>query len=246
MMTIAPSVQAADLRVDFKELAHLVRAVVGSGKVRLHNAPGGLFDPGALITVGSLQKKLDLPVQSFSLAGGQYAFYVNDLNSKSIAVTPVAGAIRLTMMFEADGTEVVGGCVGGNCTLENVLPVVEWVEPGISVDFVPIRFNGSVSLAVKRVELLGTLTPRCRTDISYLAGTTCRNIALPQARKRLAALKAVVDGAMKKANDPEMQAHIANGLKPYLTLGPAGEVQVASVVVDAKGVLLSFRFAAVQ
>jgi hypothetical protein len=243
---LAPAAQAADLRIDFRELAHVVRAFVGNGKMRLHNAPGGLFDPGALVTLGNLQKNFDLPVQSFPLAGGQYTFYINDLNSSAVTVSAVAGAVRLTVLFEADGTEIVGGCVGGNCTLENVLPEIEWKDPGVTVDFVPIPHNGSVSLNIKRVEVLGQLTPRCRSDISFFAATTCRNVALPQARKRIASLGTYVDAAIKKVNDGEFKQHIATGLKRYLALGPTGEVQVANVAVDPKGVLLSFRFAAVQ
>ena len=242
----ASSGRAADLRVDFVELARVVQALVGNATVRLHNAPGGLFEPGANVTVASFQKLIPIKVASFDLQGSTYAFYVNDLSSTEVRATAANGALRLTIKFEDEGPEIIGGCLAGSCLFENALPNIEWSDPGITVDMVPVRFNGSVSLNLKRVELLGTLTPVCKTDIGIIAANTCRLIALPRARQKIALLRGQIDDGMKKVNEGDMQQHLADQLKPRLSLGTLGEVQISNVAVDPEGIIVSFRLGSAQ
>jgi len=248
LLASASGGQAAELRIEFAELAKIAQVLLADAKIRIHNAPGGmlggLFNQGAQLSLSSLQiqKNLEFKPTRISLLNSIYELYLNEINSSEVRVTPQGGGLRLTVRFKIEGPAVIGDCVEGPCTFENVLPVIEWVNAGVAADLAPIRYNGGVSLQIRKVELLGQLTPRCKSDVGFFALNACRSIAVPQARKKIAELPAQVDLQVKKFNDPDSQAKIAEALKPRLTLGPIGEVQITNVVVDAKGIVASFRF----
>jgi hypothetical protein len=236
----------AELRIDFTELARIAQVLLGDAKIRIHNVPGmlgGLFDQGATFTVGSIQKQLEFKPFRFNLLESIYELYVNELNSSEVRISPSGGALRLTIRFQLDQPAVIGACVEGPCTFANALPVVVWSNAGIAADLVPVRYNGGVSLQIRRVELMGLLEPRCRSDVGFFALNTCRTLAVPQARRKIAQLPAQIDAQVKRFNEPDIQQQIADSVKPKLSLGPVGEVQISNVVVDARGIIVTFRFA---
>ena len=70
---------------------------------------------------------------------------------------------------------------------------------------------------------------------------------MPSARRKIQTLQGEINGVLKsRVNDPGMQAGLAGSLKKYLVLGPAGEVQISSLAVDAKGIVVSFKLAGQQ
>ena len=117
-LTAAPlPTSAAELRITLTELANVVQAVMGDAKLHLDNAPGGVFSgaSGSTWTIAGKETAIPLAPKSFALLGSTYAYYVDDLNSKSIAVTAAPSAVRLTLIFEDKAAELTGGCVAGDC-----------------------------------------------------------------------------------------------------------------------------------
>lgn len=237
----APS-RAADLRVDFSELARLVQSIAGTAKIRLNNAPAGglmeIFNPGSSITIGNTTLPIPLEASTFSVPPFlAVSYYVKDVNSTAVTVVARSGAVRISVQFESDGPELVGDCVSGLCT-DAIMPTVEWMAPTVHIDLVPVAVNGSIALGVKAVEIGGQLQAACPPGSSSLCRAT-----LGAANRAIGRVRAELPGKLKdKLNAPELQQKLADGLKPYLTLGPAGEVRVSSVAVDAKGIVVSFRF----
>ena len=79
---------AAELRIEFKELAAIAQQALGGATLRLHNAPAsGLLDfsQGSYVAIGSTQVPIAVPARTFPIAGGTYAYYVNDINSTAVA-----------------------------------------------------------------------------------------------------------------------------------------------------------------
>lgn len=241
LAAIAP-VQAADLRVDFSELARLVQAIAGNAKIRLNNAPAGglmeLFNPGSSVTLGTTTLPVPLEVSTFSVPPFlTVSYYVKDINSTAVTITPRPGAVRISVQFESEGPELIGDCISGLCS-DAIMPAVEWLAPSVHIDLVPVGVNGSIALGVRSVEIGGQLQAACPPGSSGLCRTT-----LGAANRAIARVRADLPGKLKdKMNAPELQQKLAEGLKPYLSLGPAGEVRVSNVAVDAKGIVVSFRF----
>lgn len=238
-------VAAAELRVSFAELAGVVQKIVGDGKIYLNNAPGGLLQlvgTSSSVTLGNQLLPVPVPVKSFQILGSSYAYYISDVTSTAIRVTPVSGALRLTVEFESEGPELVGGCISGGCGLADVLPDIEWGRPQVHIDLFPVRFNGSVSLQVRSVEIAGSLEPVCRSSSGVIAQSTCQ-IARPAAQRTIQTVRKDLNAILKeRVNDPSIQQSLADSLKRYLVLGPAGEVAITNVSVDAKGVVVAFQF----
>lgn len=238
--------EAAELRIDFAELAKIAQKLLVGAKIRIHNAPGGLmgglFNEGASLSLGSVQKQLEFKPFRFNLLESIYELYVNEVNSSEFRVAPVGGALRLTVRFQIEGPAVIGACVEGPCTFAGAIPDILWTNSGLTADLVPVRYNGGVSLQIKRVQLLGVLEPRCKAGAGFLLLNTCRTLAVPQARRKIAMLPSQIDEQVKRFNEADIQKQIADGMKPSLSLGPVGEVQISNVVVDASGVVVSFRF----
>lgn len=72
----AGPVSAAELRIEFRELAAIAQQALGGATLRLHNAPAsGLLDfsQGSYVAIGSTQVPVDVPVRTFPIAGGTYA-----------------------------------------------------------------------------------------------------------------------------------------------------------------------------
>ena len=64
------------------------------------------------------------------------------------------------------------------------------------------------------------------------------------AKRTIANLKPDIAAKLKaKVNDPATQAAVAEGLKPYLAVGPAGAIAITDVRNDAKSVIVVFQFA---
>ena len=122
------------------------------------------------------------------------------------------------------------------------MPQIGWRDGTVMVDVAPVQSGTSLTLQVKRVSIGGALTPRC-TGASSIATSACR-LALGWANKTITKLKPEIAAAMTaKVNAAETQAKIADGLKKYLTIGPASELAVTSVKSDSASVTIAFRLA---
>lgn len=246
---LAWPVHAAELRVSFAELARVVSAVLADAKLHLHNKPAGFLELGSTgsnLTIAGKQIPLEVKPQSFPLLGSTYAYYINDLNSTSFRVVPVAGALRLELTFEDKGTDLVGGCIEGGCTFVDALPIVEWSKPKVVIELVPVQFAGGLALNVRKAEIGGTLKPACRSSIGVISASLC-SIGLPKARQTIANIRGTIDGIVKqKVNQPSTQQNFATALKPYLKVGPAGDVAIAQITTDSRGLVVSFQLASGQ
>lgn len=242
LSTMSDRAAAADLRVSYAELASVVQTVVGGAKIHLDNKPGGILSFGAssYVSLGSQQVAIPLPAKSFQVLGSTYAYYVSDINSQSVRASAVTGAVRLTVSFESDGSEMVSGCVQGSCAFEEALPNIEWSQPAIAIDVVPVAYNGSVALKVVNVEFGGTLRAVCQDSADFFLAGACE-AGLSWANRSIAKLKPELAAQIKdKMNAPELQQSIANDLKKYLTIGSAGSVSISKVSAGDSSVTITF------
>jgi hypothetical protein len=237
---------AADLRIEFKEMAAIAQQALGGATLRLHNAPAtGLIDfsQGSYVAIGSTQVPISIPARTFPIAGGNYAYYLNDINSTGVSFEPVAGAVRLTLRFESENPELVGRCRSGICAPLNALPRIEWTDASVAIDLAPVGVGDSVSLEAKAVKVGGTFAPACSPSAALISGEICRAV-LAKARQAIAKFRGDLDGMLREqVNKPEIQAKIAGELKKRLVLGPAGELRIRSVGVGDSSVTISFCLA---
>jgi hypothetical protein len=233
---------AAELRITLAELAGVVQTVMGSSKLHLNTKPAGFFSPssGSSWTIAGKETQIPLAPKSFPLLGSTYAYYVEDLNSKSIAVSAVPSAVRLALVFDDKAAELKGGCVTGECGFANALPKIVWKNGTVTIDVIPIRLGSSITLQVKDVTIGGVLTAKCGGAGIFNDGAC--SVALTFARKTIANLKGDMAAMLKaKVNDAATQKAVAEGLKKYLAVGPAGEIAITDVTSDAKSVRIAFQ-----
>ena len=240
---LAVTADAADLKITFTELTRLLQSIAGGAKIYLNNVPGGLFANQSFVQITSTQQyPISVPVKSFDILGSKYGYFVSDVASTAVRVSPVPGALRLTVSFESDGPEAVAACLAGACQLASVLPDIQWDNATVNIDFVPIKFAGSLSLEVKSVSTGGTTRAVCKDTADFLARQAC-NLGLPFATRSINQLKAELPNIIKQAaNQQAIQQQLAEGLKRYLTLGQAGEVAISNVSVDPKTLTVNFQF----
>ena len=235
---------AAELRIDFRELASLASGILSGAKIRLHVGSGGVLDfaAGSSVTIGGIERPIPTPVRSFEAAGARYAYLLNDINSTGIKVSNAPGAVRLMVTFEEDGPELTGRCLSGICPPDTALPEIEWRGAAVAIDFVPARVGTGLSLKVQKVELKGVFEPRCLQSAGFIAAGICR-VILPQARYAISRFRKDLDSALlQQINASTMQEKIADSLKGYLAIGPAGEGRISKVAIDPDGraVVVSF------
>lgn len=241
---LAAPASAAELRIPYSELAGIVQAVLGDAKLHLNNKPGGLLslNSGSYFELAGKQFPVPLQNKSFNVLGSSYTYYVDDLDSQSITVGAVEHAVRLTLNFETKSSALVAGCVSGDCSLTSAMPQIGWRDGAVMIDVTPVQLGTSLTLQVKRVSIGGALTPRC-LGASGFATSACR-LALGWANKTIAKLKPEITATMTaKVNAPETQAKIADGLKKYLSIGPASELAVTNVRSDSGSVTIAFQLA---
>ena len=237
--------RAAELKITLSELARILAATLGDAKLRLHNVPGGTFSftAGSSFKLGSTSVPIPIPARSFMVGGTTYAFYVNDLNSKKIAISAVPSALRFTITFDDTGPEVVGRCLSGFCVSDSSLPEIEWNSPMVTIDLSPVAVGGNLSLVAKRVDVSGSFTPDCNAATGIFSGSLCK-IVLPQARKATANIKSDLNAAlMKQFNAPELQGKLASALAGFLKFGPVGQVSFSKIAVDSDNVTMTFCLA---
>lgn len=241
LLGTAPA-QAAELRITLTELANVVQSVLGESKLHLDNAPGGLLSgtTGSSWTIAGKSTAIPLAPKSFKLLGSTYAYYVNDLNSKAITVAAAPSAVRLTLVFDDKAAEITGACVSGDCGLTTALPKIIWKNGTVTIDVVPVRYETSLTLQVKNVAIGGLLSAKCGAGGIFAEGAC--SLGLSWAKRTIANLKPDIATKLKdKVNDPATQSAVANGLKKYLVVGPAGEIAITDVRSDANSVRISFQ-----
>jgi hypothetical protein len=225
---------AAELKVNFAELAGLVRELTKDAKVHIHNVPAS----GLAVLTAPAQSyfefvghkvELTVPVQDGSAPLiGTYSYYVNDLNLKQLTVTGTGEAVRVAMAFEAPKYALVPS--------DDRLPSVRWERPMLTFDFVPVQVGNSVSLAAANIEVKGALKPECTT-----ASILCNLIAINKARAEAKVIPTRVRDALKaEINGPAVRDNLAKTLAGYLTIGQVGQVKVKSVKATSGGVVVSF------
>ncbi|MFT5508318.1 MAG: hypothetical protein ACI89J_001393 [Hyphomicrobiaceae bacterium] len=240
------SARAADLRLSLTELSSLVNPILTGTSLRLHNVPsegifGGLFDPTkkSYIRFGGTEVELAFPVVKFPLTGignGQYAYYLNDIASTKIEVTPTASALVLAISFENDGAELVSSCYSGTCGFAESLPVVHWRRPKIKLHLKPSRYETGITLTASKVVVGGYFKTVCRSGrlFCYLGQSSADNY-VNRLRKRY--LPAQI---LKQINSDANRETIAAQLTPYLKLGTAGQISIDRVAVSDGSVRVRF------
>jgi hypothetical protein len=230
--------RAAELRITFEELTRLVQTIAADTQIYLNSVPG-LFVTSSYIKIGTQSYPLPQLEKTFVKGGSTYAYYVRDMISSSITVSPANRALRLTATFKTDGPVAVAHCVTGECNLIDFMPDIYWAAPIVSMDVVPIQFNGGISLKVEKVSISGSPRTVCRGSSNLLS---C-NIGLVFARKSINALKTELPAAIKTAlGDAGVQQKLAEGLKGYLTVGSTGAVAINAITIAPSSVTVNFRF----
>jgi hypothetical protein len=241
-LSAAPA-EAADLRITFEELTRLVQGIVAQSKIYLNNAPG-IFASGSSAQIGNQKVDLPVPVRTFPFLSSTYGYYVNDISSAALTITPANGALRLSMTFETDGPELTGECISGGCTFQNVLPDIEWPGLGVDIDLVPTEYGGSLSLLVRSVQIKGSPQAICTSSGGFLSQTACA-AGRGWATRTITNAKADIARILKEeANKPQVQQALADHLKNQFKFGPAGEIAISSVSINPNTVRVNFKFAA--
>jgi hypothetical protein len=247
VLSMPASVRSADLRITFSELTSLLQSIASSAKIYLNNVPSalpaGLFSSQSYVQITATQQyPVAIPVKSFDILGSKYGYFIKDVASTAVRVIPANGALRLVATFESEGPEAVAVCISGPCRLADILPDIQWDNATVNIDFVPIRFNGSISLEVRNVFASGTPRAVCKGTADFLERQACR-LGLPFATRTIGQLKRELPGIIKAAaNRQSIQSQLAEGLKRYLTLGQAGEVAINNISIDPKTLTIVFRF----
>jgi hypothetical protein len=233
--------QAAELRITLDELARLVQTIANTTTIYLNSVPG-LFASSSYIEIGS--QKYGLPRLEKELKKGDstYAYYVNDMKSTKVRVSTVNSALRLALSMETVGPEATPGCSTGNCPLLSFFPDIEWVRPSVIIDFIPVHFDGSVSLQVKHVRLGSTPQAACQPQADIWARAAC-SIGRAFANQAISKLRTELPKMVKDAvNQPDVQRRLADGLKGYLTVGQAGAVAINTISVAPNSMTVNFKF----
>lgn len=233
---------AADLKITFAELTRLLQGIASGTRIYLNNVPGGLFANQSFVQVSNNQQyPIALPARTFSILGSTYGYYISDVASSSVRLTPINGALRLVVAFEAAGPEAMAICVTGGCALADILPDVQWDNAVANIDFVPVRFNGSIAFEVKAVTVGGNPRAVCKGTADFLERQAC-SLGLPYANRTINQLKADLPRLLRDAvNQPGIQQQLAEGLKRFLVLGPAGEIAINNISIDPSSMTVSFR-----
>ncbi len=234
---------AADLKITFAELTRLLQGIATGTRIYLNNVQGRLFASQSSVKVSNTQEyPIELPARTFRILGSTYGYFVSDVASSTVKLIPVNGALRLVVNFESDGPEAMAMCVSGGCALADILPDVQWDNAVANIDFVPIRFNGSIAFEVKAVSVGGAARAVCKGTADFLERQAC-SLGLPFANRTITQLKADLPRLLRDAvNQPGIQQQLAEGLKRFLVLGPGGEIAINNITVEPNSMTVSFRF----
>jgi len=243
IVVVAGPLDAADLKISFAELTRLLQSIASNTRIYLNNVPGNLFANQSFVQVSTTQQyPVPIPAKTFNILGSTYGYYVSDVASSVVRLIPINGALRLEVSFESDGPEATAMCVSGSCALADILPDIQWDRAVANIDFVPIRLNGSISMEVKAVTIGGVPRAVCKGTADFLERQAC-SLGLPFANRAITQLKAELPKILRTAaNQPGIQQQLAEGLKRYLTLGPAGEVAINNISIDPNTLTVQFRF----
>lgn len=231
--------RGADLRITFEELKLLFQKFAGDAQIYLNNKPGMLITTPSSLTVAGKTTQFPLKPAQKKILLSTFEYYVNDVQSESLKVDPVAGGLRLSITFKHQGTELVGDCVAGPCLFEGALPDIEWPNAAVQIDLVPVQSNGSLSLQAKTVKLLGTPRAVCSAG----ASTLC-SIGRSIANHFLSGMKPTIERQIKNSiNAPDVQQTMADELKKLLAVGPGGAIRINNLTLDPNSMTVRFRFA---
>ena len=243
VLIVAPRAVAADLRLTFDELTRLLQSIASGTKIYLNNAPGILANTSYAQVTTTQVIPIPIPATTFEFQGSTYGYFINDVTSSAVRMTAQSGFLRLTLNFESEGPEVIAKCQAGSCAFEDVLPDIEWNDAVVHIDFVPITFNGSISLEVKKVTVAGTPKAVCKLSADFFEKIGCGAVTIGYANRKIAWLKGQLPLILAEMlNGSVVRQQFADGLKRYLTIGQAGEVAINNISIDPKTLTVRFQF----
>jgi hypothetical protein len=229
----AGRLSAAELKVEYAELAGIVRVFTQDAKLHVHNAPAkGLIEvfsaQSSYFSLAGHQVSLDVPtVEGWAPLVGNYSYYVNDLNLSGLTVSAISGAVRIVMLFDSSGYRIVPS--------DERLPSIQWSGAAVVLDLRPVKAGNSISLEAVNVEVKGTLKPICLKP-----GFFC-TVALEQARPKVRKLPGQLSAQLKSViNGDKLRDGLAKSLESYLTLGSLGQVKIRSVKNAGSTATISF------
>ena len=81
----------------------------------------------------------------------------------------------------------------------------------------------------------------CKGTADFLERQAC-SLGLPYANRTISQLRAELPRLLRDAvNTPGIQQQLAEGLKRFLVLGPAGEIAINNISIDPNSMTVSFR-----
>ena len=146
--------KAAELRVNYPELAALLRAALSGAEIHLNNKP----NTGLLALIGPKQSYVKIGATEIPIAVPPHVilgtnYYVHQIASTKIAVAAVKQAVRVSVSFKAEGPAIVAS--------STAMPWVQWRDAAIDIDFKPIKVARGLSFEVTRVAMHGPFLAFC-------------------------------------------------------------------------------------
>lgn len=227
--------RAAELKVNYPELAALLRTALNAAEVYLHNKPNdGLLafigPKQSYIKVGATQHPITVPPHP--VLGTQY--YVNQIASTKITVAAVKGAVRVSVGFKSEGAAIVAS--------STAVPWVAWQNAAIDIDFKPIKVAKGLSFEVTRVAMQGPFDAFCPPNDGF-ASVACDLLSLGATKQRMVRIRGQVEAALKQhLNSAELRDQFAETMGKYLSLAKTDEIEIRirDVKPVADGVVVSF------
>ena len=84
-----------------------------------------------------------------------WLYFLNDVKSEITRVKYADKKFVLTVKFEKERNEIKGKCPGCRVGKDKRAPDINWEDPKLKIELVPVAYNGSFTFEVKRVRLLG-------------------------------------------------------------------------------------------
>lgn len=227
--------KAAELRVNYPELAALLRAALSGTEIHLNNKP----NTGLLALIGPKQSYVKIGATEIPIAVPPHVilgtnYYVHQIASTKIAVGAVKQAVRVSVSFKAEGPAIVAS--------STAVPWVQWRDAAIDIDFKPIKVARGLSFEVTRVAMHGPFLAFCPPNDGF-ASFTCDLLTLGATKQQMAKVRVKVESALKEhLNSAELRDQFADTITKYLSFAKADEVdiQIRDVKPVADGVAVSF------
>lgn len=230
-----PASTAAELRVNYPELAALLRAALKDAEIHLNNKP----NTGLLALVGPKQSyvkiggtEIPLAVPPHVILGTSY--YVHQVDATKISIAAIKQAVRVSVSFKAESAAIIAST--------SAVPWVYWRDSAIDIDFRPIKVAKGLSFEVTRVAMQGPFMAYCPPNDGF-ASVACDLLSLGATKQQMARVRGKVEGALKEhLNSPGLRDQFADTVTRYLSFAKTDDVdiRIRDVKPVADGVVVSF------